>query len=101
MKKALIWLGGALLTLALILLGRDGRALKRVEQRRDEDLEGRKTVALGGAARMARKAEEHKRAARLAAEKTKTILETHDEKDPSMGDLLSAWESRRVRKRTD
>ena len=41
MKKWIIGLGTFLLAVALAILGRDGRQLKRVEARRDEELASR------------------------------------------------------------
>jgi hypothetical protein len=98
MKRWIIWLGGALLAVALAILGRDGRQLKRVESKRDEELASRTKSGMVKAEKLKKKADAHKASAKLAAEKTKAILEARDEKDPPMADLLSDWQSKRVRK---
>jgi hypothetical protein len=79
------------------MLGRDGRQLKRVEAQRDEALAADITDGLGKASKLKKKADKHKANAKLAAEKTKAILEARSEKDQPMDDLLSDWKSKRVR----
>jgi hypothetical protein len=101
MKKWIIWLGGALLGLALLILGRDGRALKRTENARDEDLQGRIGDNLQSAEKSSKKAQKQRENAKLAADKVKQVLEARSEQDPDMAHLLSDWKSRRVRERSD
>ena len=99
MKRWLIWLGGALLAVGLVLLGREGRALRRTEEDRDRRLAtGIKTEQVK-AEKLNKKAERHKEGAKLAAEETRKRLEARDASDNDMGDLLSAFESERVRQR--
>lgn len=95
MKKWIIGLGTFLLAVALAILGRDGRQLKRVEARRDEELASRTKAGQLKAEKLNKKAEAHKAAAAEAAARTEAILEERSEKDPDMGSLLSDW---RVRK---
>ena len=97
MKKWIIGLGGFLLVVALAILGRDGRQLKRVEAKRDYELAGKTKAGMVKAEKLNKKAEGHKAAAKAAAEKTAAILEARDEKDPDMGSLLTDWKSKRVR----
>lgn len=97
MKKWIIGLGGVLLIIALAILGRDGRELKRVEGERDLQIAERTKKGMIKAEKLKKKADGHKANAKLAAEKTQAILEARSEKDPDMDDLLSAFESERVR----
>ena len=97
MKGWIIALGGLLLMAALAILGRDGRALKRVETKRDETLAGEIKDGMAKADKLKKKAGVHKANAKLAAETTTAILEARSEKDHSMDDLLSDWKSKRVR----
>ena len=100
MKKWIIGLGALLLAVALAILGRDGRQLKRVEARRDHELASRTKSSQVKADKLNKKAEKHKAAAKDAADRTTAILEARSEQDPDMDDLLSAWQSRRVRKQS-
>lgn len=86
--------------MALVILGRDGRALKKVETRRDEELAKDINDTLGKAKVLNAKAEKHKAAAKVAAVATQQRLEKISEKDPDMDDLLSAWKSERVRQQS-
>lgn len=97
MKKWLIWLGGALLLLGVAILGRDGRALQRTEHNRDQLLATHIKKDQDKAEKLNKKAEKHKANAKLAAETTIATLEKVSAKDTSMDDLLSAFESERVR----
>lgn len=97
LKRALIAVGGFLLLIGLVILGRDGRALARTQERRERELEQDEGAALGRAEKLNAQAVKHRDNARLAAAKTQEILDARSEKDQSMGDLLSGWESRRVR----
>lgn len=99
MKKWLIAAGGFLLTVALVLLGRDGRALKRTEESRDKLLATRIKADQDKAEKLNKKAEKHKAGAELAAAETRKRLEAISAKDSDMDDLLSAFESERVRQR--
>jgi hypothetical protein len=96
-KRWIIGFGGLLLVAALAILGRDGRQLKRVEAKRDNELAGRTKAGMVKADKLKKVADKHKANAKLAAEKTEAILEARDEKDPPMADLLSDWKSKRVR----
>lgn len=96
MKKWLIALGGFLLLMALAILGRDGRQLRRVEAKRDGALVDDIIDGTRKADALNKKAEKHKAAAKAAAERTAAILEARDEQDPDMGDMLTAWQSKRV-----
>ena len=100
MNKWFVGLGVAILGLALLILGRDGRALKKVEARRDEELAKDINDTLGKAKVLNAKAEKHKAAAKVAAVATQQRLEKISEKDPDMDDLLSAWTSERVRQQS-
>ena len=100
MKGWMIAFGIALLGLALGILGRDGRALKKVESQRDEELANDINDTLGKAKALTAKAEKHKAAAAVAAEATQKRLEKISEKDTDMDDLLSAFESERVRQQS-
>jgi len=95
--KWLIGLGGFLLLVALAILGRDGRQLKRVEHQRDNEIMTRTKKGMVNAEKLKKKADGHTANAKLAAEKTRAILEARSEADPDMDDLLSAFESERVR----
>ncbi len=101
MKKALLALGGVLLALALAILGRDARALRRTENQRDELLATGANEHKKKAEQLTRKAEKQKAAAKDAAAATEARLEKLSEKDPDMDDLLSAWQSERVRQQSD
>ena len=98
-KKVLIGLGGALLAAALVLLGRDGRALRRTEESRDKLLATKIKADQDKAEKLNKKAEAHKAGAELAAAETRKRLEAVSAKDNDMDDLLSAFESERVRQR--
>ena len=86
-----------MLTLALVILGRDGRALRRTEDGRDQLLATRIKKDQDKAEKLNKKAERHKEGAKLAAETTLAKLEKLSETDNDMDDLLSAFESERVR----
>ena len=100
MKKWMIALGGALLALALTILGRDGRRAKAAEKQRDELLGTRIKADQDKAEKLNKKAEKHKAAADQAAAATIEKLEGLREKDHDMDDLLSAWQSERVRQQS-
>lgn len=100
MKRGLLWLGGILLGVALVILGRDGRQVRRLEQRRDEELASGSTDAMHRAELLKAKAEKRKADADRAAAKTIEKLEELRDKDQDMDDLLSAWESERVRQQS-
>ena len=85
---------------ALAILGRDGRQLKRVEHERDLQIVDRTKKGMAKAEKLKKKADGHTANAKLAAEKTRAILEARSEKDPDMDDLLSAFESARVRQQS-
>lgn len=97
MKKWILGLGGFLLVLALAILGRDARALKRTEHQRDELLATGANEHKKKAEQLNLKAEKQKEAAEDAMNATIKRLDALDEKDNDMGDLLSAWQSERVR----
>lgn len=99
-KKALIAVGAFLLAVGLAILGRDGRALKRTERHRDELLATKVKADQDKAEKLNKKAEGHKAAAKAAAEATTARLEKLRETDTDMDDLLSAWESERVRQQS-
>ena len=97
MKRWLIWFGGVLLAVALVILGRDGRALRRTEQNRDQLLGTHIKKDQDKAEKLNKKAEGHKAGAKLAADETRKRLEANSEKRHDLDDLLSAFESERVR----
>ena len=99
MKRWLIIAGGFLLAVALALLGRDGRALRKTEDDRDRLLATRIKADQDKAEKLNKKAEKHKANAQLAADETRKRLEAISGKDNDMDDLLSAFESERVRQR--
>jgi hypothetical protein len=101
MKKWLIAFGGFLLAVALAILGRDGRRAKKTEQQRDEMLGTGIKADQDKAEKLNKRAEKHKAAADRAAAKTIEKLEVLREKDHDMDDLLSAWQSERVRQQSD
>ena len=100
MKRWLIWFGGALLAVAVAILGRDGRQLKRVEATRDRELASRTKAGQLRAERLNKKAETHRQNADKAAAETVKRLEKISETDQDMDDLLSAWRSERVRQQS-
>ena len=100
MKKWLLGLGGLLLVVGLAILGRDGRALRRTEAQRDELIASGANEHKKKAEQLTRKAEKQKAAAKDAADATRARLEKLSEKDPDMDDLLSAFESERVRQQS-
>lgn len=102
MKKFVIAFGGALLGLALVILGREGRRVKKVEAQRDNLIATRIKKDQEKAEKLNKKAEKHREAADMAAATTIKKLETLREKDQDMEDLLSAWtsESERVRQQS-
>ena len=93
MSKWLIGLGGVLLTLALFILGRDGRQQRRAEGERDTLLRDE----FEGNADKAKKENDNataaKARAKLAAEVIQSRLEGVKVNDPDMADLLDAWRS--------
>lgn len=97
MKKWLIVFGGFLLAMALVILGRDGRALRNTEADRDRRLATGIKKEQVKAEKLNKKAERHKEGAKLAAEETRKRLEANSEKRHDLDDLLSAFESERVR----
>lgn len=99
-RKILIGLGAALLAAGLVILGRDGRALRRTEENRDRLLATKIKSDQDKAEKLNKKAERHKAGAAAAAEATRARLEARDASDNDMGDLLSAFESERVRQRS-
>jgi hypothetical protein len=97
MKGWLIALGVLLLGLALAILGRDGRALRKTEHDAAALLGSKIKKEQLKAEHLNKKAEKQKAGAKLAAEATVARLEKISGKDNSMDDLLSAWKSERVR----
>jgi hypothetical protein len=100
-KKVLLAIGGVLLALGLAILGRDGRVLKRLERQRDEEIAKNTADSLAKAKALHHHAEKRKADAHKAAVKTIEKLEKLSEKDHEMDDLLSAWQSERVRQHFD
>lgn len=100
MNKWIVGLGTFLLGLALLILGRDGRALKRTENNRDQLIATHIKKDQDKADKLNKKAEKHKAGAKLAAEATAARLEKISAKDTPMDDLLSAWQSERVRQQS-
>jgi hypothetical protein len=96
----MIGLGVALLAAALTILGRDGRALRRVELKRDEELGKDINDRLGKAKALNKKAEKHMADAKVAFDATQKRLEKISEKDTDMDDLLSSWQSERMRQQS-
>lgn len=99
MKKWILWLGGALLAVALAILGRDARTVRRLEKRAQDELATGTTEAMLRAQELKEKAAQHQAAASQAAAKTVEKLEALSEKNQDMDDLLSGWQSERVRQR--
>jgi len=99
-KSWILWLGGLLLAAALAILGRDARQLRRTERQRDELLATGANEHKKKAEQLARKAEKQKAAAKDAAAETEKRLEGLSESNPDMDDLLSAWQSERVRQQS-
>jgi hypothetical protein len=97
MKKWLIALGIFLLGLAIAILGRDGRALRKTEHDAAVLLGSKIKKEQLKAEHLNKKAEKQKAGAKLAAEATLAKLEKISVKDTPMDDLLSAFESERVR----
>lgn len=97
MKKWIIGLGTVLLGMAIFILGRDGRALKKTEHDRDQLLGTKIKKEQDKAEALNKKAEKQKAGAKLAADATVAKLEKISAKDTPMDDLLSAFESERVR----
>lgn len=100
MKKWILGLGAALLAAALWILGRDARQLRRTEAQRDALLATGANEHKKKAQQLADKAEKQKVAAAEAAKTTEKRLEKLSESNPDMDDLLSAWESERVRQQS-
>lgn len=100
MKKWIIWLGGILLAAALIILGRDGRALKKVEKGRDDLIATGIAKDQKKAEKLNKKANKLKAGALAANEATVKRLENISANDTDMDDLLSAFESERVRQQS-
>lgn len=100
MKRWIYGLGGLLLAVALAILGRDGRQLRRTEAKRDELIASGANEHKKKAEALNQKAEKQKAAAKEAADATQAKLEKLSEKDPDMDDLLSAWKSERVRQQS-
>lgn len=97
MSKWILGLGAFLLTVGLVILGRDGRQLKRVEAKRDHEIATKTKVGMVKAEKLKKKADKHSANAKLAAERTHAALEARGGKDQDMDDLLSDWKSKRVR----
>lgn len=100
MKGWMIWIGGALLGMALFILGRDGRQLKRVESDRDQEIATRTKAGMVKAEKLKKSADKHSTNAKLAAARTREVLEARSEKDQDMDDLLSDFQSERVRQQS-
>lgn len=99
-KKIIIGIGAALLAAGLVILGRDGRALKKVEGERDEMLATGIKSEQDKAEKLNKTVEKRKAGAKLAAEATVARLEKQSANDPDMDDLLSHWQSERVRQQS-
>lgn len=100
MKNWVLGIGGALLAAALWILGRDARQLRKTEKQRDVLIATGANQHKKKAEDLAQKAEKQKAKAQQAAEETKKRLEKLSETNPDMDDLLSAWESERVRQQS-
>ncbi len=90
--------GGFLLALALGILGQSGRRQRAAEMQRDELLVSGITGNEKKAEKANKKASKAKASAKLAAEETQKRLEANSA-NTDMDDLLSAFESERVRQR--
>jgi F0F1-type ATP synthase epsilon subunit len=101
MKRWILGLGGALLALAFWILGRDARQLRRTEAQRDALIATGANEHKKQAQILAERAERQKAAATEAAKATEQRLEKLSESNPDMDDLVSAWESERVRQQSD
>jgi len=101
LKKWTVGLGIFLLGLALAILGRDGRALKKVENQRDDMLATGIKSQQDKAEKLNKVVERRKAGAKLAAAATVARLERQSANDPDMDDLLSHWQSARVRQQSD
>ena len=100
MKKILIGVGAFLLGVALYMLGRDGRRARDAEHRADVLMGTRIKKHQDKAEKLNRKAQGHREAAAAAALATQAKLEKISENDSDMDDLLSAWQSERVRQQS-
>lgn len=101
MKQWILAIGGALLAAALWILGRDARQLRKTEEHRDRLIATGANEHKKKANQLSQKAEAQKQKAAKAAAETKKRLEKLSETNPDMDDLLSAWESERVRQQSD
>ncbi|MGI9293425.1 MAG: hypothetical protein ACR2PS_05530 [Pseudomonadales bacterium] len=94
-----IALAGILVAVGLSMLGRDGRAAKRAEQREQEYLADASDTSLKKAFKEEARAKAAKQRARETAKRTKEILDKRSENDPDMAKLLAAYNRpKRVRK---
>ena len=100
MRQWLYGLGAFLLGFGLYLLGRDGRAARRADDRLTDLLATDTTKNLDRAEKEAKKAEAAKARAEQAAEVTRKKLEQIRDKDTDMGDLLAAFDAERVRQQS-
>lgn len=99
MKKILIGVGAFLLGVALYLLSRDGRRGKDLEHQADVLRSHKIKKHQQTAEKLNRKAQGHREAAAAAALATTAKLEKISANDTEMDDLLSGWQSERVRQR--
>lgn len=100
MKRWLLAAGGALLAVALWILGRDARQLRRTEEYRDKLLATGANEHKKQAQILAEKAERLKTQAHNSAAFTEARLEKIGEKNPDIDELLHHWESERVRQQS-
>lgn len=98
-KRILIGVGAFLLGVALYLLGRD--AMKAGQQEHHADVLRSTQIKKhqNKAEVLNRKAQGHREAAAAAAQATAAKLEKISANNTDMDDLLSGWQSERVRQR--
>lgn len=99
-KRILIGVGAFLLGVALYLLGRDGRRAGAAEHQADALMATHIKKHQNKAEKLNRKAQGHREAAAVAAQATQARLEKISANDTDMDDLLSAWQSERVRQQS-
>ena len=98
-KRWLIALGAFLLGVALYLLSRDNRRGADLEHQADVLRASRIKKHQNTAEKLNAKAQGHREAAATAATATRARLERVSASDTDMDDLLSGWQSERVRQR--
>lgn len=89
LRKSWLWLAGALALAAFAMLGRDGRRLRKAEDKEQRLLAEGSSKARAKAIKMNAKAETLKAQAAEAAEVGKIAID--GVKDEKLQDIISAW----------